>query len=113
MRNFLIAMGASGAVGLSAMAAVVLPGEPSTARVLAGCATLIFAMPGASYLTLRLLGHSTPSGLFTDSGPDCDRCGNPTRRPYLRRSPQSHWWCARCEQETTDILLDIAARGLA
>lgn len=44
-------------------------------------------------------------------GPECDRCGKPTGKPFLYQAPRSHWRCEPCEREVTDLLLGLAREG--
>jgi hypothetical protein len=39
------------------------------------------------------------------SGPKCDRCGDPTRKPFLYDEPKTPWHCDPCEQAVRAILL--------
>jgi ribosomal protein L37AE/L43A len=39
--------------------------------------------------------------------PPCDRCGNPTGRPWLFRMPRTVWHCSACEQAVAELWLDI------
>lgn len=41
--------------------------------------------------------------------PPCDRCGQPTGRPYLTRTPRTAWHCPPCEAEVTAILLPTSS----
>ncbi|MEU6990369.1 hypothetical protein ABZ953_06860 [Streptomyces sp. NPDC046465] len=45
--------------------------------------------------------------LTTPKSPDCDRCGNPTGKPFLYNMPRTPWRCEPCEDEVTDIMLRI------
>jgi len=49
--------------------------------------------------------------LTGQSGPDCDRCGEPTQKPFLYNMPNCHWRCEDCERQVTDILFTAAANG--
>jgi len=44
-------------------------------------------------------------------GPRCDRCGKRTGKPFLYNMPNTWWRCSPCENDVTDILLTLAARG--
>lgn len=46
-----------------------------------------------------------------DKGPDCERCGKPTRKPFLYRMPNYHWRCEDCERAVTEILFTAAQNG--
>ncbi|RCH70422.1 hypothetical protein DT019_02750 [Streptomyces sp. SDr-06] len=40
--------------------------------------------------------------------PKCDRCGDPTGKPFLYDTPKTPWCCDPCEQKVTAILLGDA-----
>lgn len=46
-----------------------------------------------------------------NTGPACDRCGNPTGKPYLYNMPSTWWRCAPCENAVTEILFQLAEQG--
>lgn len=49
--------------------------------------------------------------LTLGTGPECDRCGKPTGKPFLYQTPRSHWRCDPCEREVTATLLGLARDG--
>lgn len=111
------------ALGVSAFAAIVTtgpnPDDLSPARILAGFAAWVGiggAVQGGMFLAdrkrLEAPPSQCPSRSFPDrKGPDCDRCGNPTEKPFLYRLPNQYWRCEPCERKVTDILFSAAAAG--
>lgn len=106
-----------GVLGIGAMAAIVIPRgghELTWPRLLTGLATMVVVQVVGGYIAGRLSVRSQPTGsplLFGGKGPDCDRCGKPTRKPFLYNMPRSHWRCDDCERAVTDILFTAAANG--
>ena len=110
-----------GLLGWGAFAAILLtspnPDDISVARMLAGFAAWIAvsgAIGGAMFL-IDLRRPATSASRFAvpfaDKGPDCERCGKPTGKPFLYNNPRQHWRCEPCEREVTDIVFRAASEG--
>lgn len=100
-----------GVLGISALAAIVIPRgghELTWPRLLSGLAAMLVVQIGGSYTAGRLSLRSQP---LRDKGPDCERCGKPTEKPFLYNNPHQHWRCEPCEQEVTDIIFRAASEG--
>ena len=97
------------ALGLGAFAAIVLTdGTEDLSWVRFVIATVAWGV--VSFVSGYLMKRVLPSGV-AGKGPDCDRCGEPTRKPFLYNMPRTHWRCEDCEREVTNILFDAAQRG--
>lgn len=97
------------ALGLGAFAAVVLTdGTEDLSWVRFVFAVVAWGV--VSFVSAYLMGRLWPSGT-SGKGPDCERCGEPTRKPFLYNMPNHHWRCEPCEKAVTDILFTAAASG--
>ncbi len=67
-----------------------------------------------SIIALTILVLGTLFALFAparrQNSPECDRCGKPTGKPWLYRSPRTPWRCDPCEREAIDILFNPTRR---
>lgn len=100
------------ALGLCAYAAILLTDgteELSWIRFTIAALTLVGVSAGGAYTLGRTqLGRRIA---VEGRGPDCERCGNPTGKPFLYNNPHQHWRCEPCEQEVTDIIFRAASEG--
>ncbi|TGB13878.1 hypothetical protein [Streptomyces sp. MZ04] len=55
----------------------------------------------------QLLAGKSPNPAVR-KGPNCDRCGKPTMKPFLYNMPRTPWRCEPCEAEVTDVVLRMA-----
>lgn len=99
------------ALGFCAYAAILLTDgtdELSWIRFTIAALVLVGVSAGGVYALGR-----TQRGrrMAEDPGPDCERCGNPTGKPFLYNDPHQHWRCEDCEREVTDILFTAAENG--
>lgn len=100
-------------LGFAPFAAIVLsgpnPDNLSLTRLLVGFA----AWAGGSAAAMVFADRKWPTlPLIVDKGPDCDRCGEPTGKPFLYNMPRTPWRCEPCEREVTDILFAAASRSV-
>ena len=103
------------ALGFGAFAAIVMTGpnsdDLSLTRLLVGFVAWLGVI-GVVDAGMYLIDRKRPTGtLSTGKGPDCDRCGKPTRKPHLYNMPTYWWRCDSCEQVVTDILFNAATNG--
>lgn len=56
------------------------------------------------YFLVQLANRPVTSPL---DSPPCDRCGNNTGKPWLRRNTRAWWACDPCEREVTDQMFDM------
>lgn len=97
------------AIGLGAFAAIVLTdGTEDLSWVRFVFALVAWAV--VSFVSGYVLGRVWPSS-GSGKGPDCDRCGKPTRKPFLYGMPNYHWRCEDCERAVTEILFTAAQNG--
>lgn len=99
-----------GVLGIGAMAAIVIPRgehELSWPRLLSGLAAMLVVQVVGGYVAGRLSVRAEAK----DLGPDCERCGDPTGKPFLYNNPRQHWRCEPCEQEVTGIIFRAASEG--
>ena len=94
-------------IGWGVFAAIVLPGNTTWLRFVAGAVTFIVVAWG---IAGRLVSRHG-SRILCGQGPSCDRCGKPTGHPGLYQSPQFWWRCDSCECLVTNILFTEAEKG--
>jgi hypothetical protein len=87
----------------------------SLASIVVGVGALLLAYRSYRRTKARLraveseVAAGSPGSWNVDPGPDCDRCGKPTNKPFLYRMPRTPWRCESCERIVTDIMLLQAA----
>jgi len=100
------------ALGFCAYAAILLTdGTEDLSWTRFAIATVVFL--GVSAVGSYVLGRTGVGRRVVGQrrGPDCDRCGKPTRKPFLYNMPNYHWRCEDCERQVTDILFTAATNG--
>ncbi|MGW6145301.1 hypothetical protein [Streptomyces sp. NPDC055140] len=120
-KDFILAFGAPAVPGFGAYAAILLTGDTEdVSPVRLGLAVLALALIwlGGTYLLVRRVykrqiarndwGNLGGTG---GKGPDCDRCDEPTKKPFLYNQPRTHWRCEPCEKAVTDIMFTAAANS--
>lgn len=109
-----LAWAAPCALGFCAYAAILLTDgteELSWIRfTIAGLVLFGVSGAGAYVLSWTRLGRRIA---VEGRGPDCDRCGKPTRKPFLYNMPRTHWRCEPCERDVTAILFADASRDVS
>lgn len=99
-------------LGFCAYAAILLTdGTEDLSWTRFAIATVVFlgvSIGGAFALGSTRLGRRV---VGERRGPDCERCGKPTGKPFLYNNPHQHWRCEPCEQKVTDIIFRAASEG--
>lgn len=73
----------------------------------AGIAIGVALIPLGVKVMDRLMPASSP--LPSPNGPPCDRCDEPTGKPWLWQQPRTSWHCEACAREVTQVLLSHRA----